>query len=119
MKVRIIASINLWDKRQPDPDPDIAVQRHELSHRATTSPAGAPAATSTLISSRIRSARARACAAFSEPVRITKPCRVLELTVSGSTYVGMRKIVVIGQWFRNRWEARFHLSTGKVFLSAG
>jgi len=26
---------------------------------------------------------------------------------------------VIEQWFRNRWEARFHLSTGKVFLSAG
>ena len=43
------------------------------------------AANSTLISSRTRSARATACAASSEPVRITKPCRVLELTVSGST----------------------------------
>jgi hypothetical protein len=52
-------------------------------------------------------------------VRITKPCRVLELTVSGSTYVGMSKIVVIEQWFRNRWEASFYLSMGKVFLSAG
>ena len=29
------------------------------------------------------------------------------------------EMVVIEQWFRNRWEARFHLSRGKVFLSAG
>jgi len=31
----------------------------------------------------------------------------------------MTEIVVIEQCFRNRWEARFHLSMGKVFLSAG
>ena len=30
----------------------------------------------------------------------------------------MTEIVVIEQCFRNRWEARFHLSMGKVFLSA-
>ena len=36
-----------------------------------------------------------------------------------SQYVVMREIVMIKRWFRNRWEARFHLSMGKVFLSAG
>jgi len=31
----------------------------------------------------------------------------------------MGKIVVFEQWFRNRREASFHVSRGKVFLSAG
>ena len=34
-------------------------------------------------------------------------------------YVVMTEMVVIKSCLRNRWEARFHLSMGKVFLSAG
>ena len=115
MKVRIIASINLWDKRQPDPDPDIAVQRHELLHRAPTFSAGAYAASSALICSCIQSARARASAESQIAiVGIRKPSASALLMC-----VGMREIVVIQQWFRNRWEARLQALTGKVFLSAG